>query len=607
MAAIGPVNLRGFWSNECLGPYGEDPEKKTPFNFHIFPDLLDQKVVSQLRDDVNSCIKLKPKDNDLYKFHQSKDIKTEIPSKRVSPLLHKFIDIMLGDVRTHLEKSTGLKLSSKNFDITASRYEIGNYLLCHNDDIKDTAKHHARALAFVYYLNTRTWTKEDGGALIIYDHDERGEPVAINNRISPRPNTLVVFNTTSTSWHSVQEVFCQDDFRLSINGWFHTDGLPIKINESQVEASLEPCPYTFVKPIPLDDRLEKFFNEFINPKYLMEPTCMQVRRKFKKNSEINLSAFLIKEKFKEISKALRETVADETNLTHIGPYNKRNFKVIKHEKLPDICKDLYDAFKSELFFMLLSRLTGLDLQPPSLKRDKDTDDGNEDEEVEGEEEDDDDDDDEDSDEDDEEDDDDDEEEEDDDEEEQEVSKYVEVENGGGIKKVKRDHVEETKDLKDNEKNEAAPTTSKALVDEIKQIPKKRKRISNPLGRLEFRHLEHGSYTLLHDYAYEMGEKSALDVVFHFNHDFEVNFDHGGYISYIDAEEPEEMHDMDCELLTVEPRSNCLSLAYRLGEGNCRFLKYITKSHKSSYQDLYCVYYEKPDDLPDSGAGVKFEK
>lgn len=609
------VNLNERLTGPKLNALLEKPEAdKLPFNLYIFPNLIvDEKKVQQLRDDINSSVKLKKKDNDLYRFKQSKDLLTETPAKKITPLIHNFIDSMQDEVRSKMEKLTGKQLSGKNFDITASRYDQGNYLLCHNDDIKDSLKNHRRALAFVYYLTTRPWTKQDGGSLILFESDATGEPVRINNCLSPRPNTLVVFETTSTSWHSVEEVLCKDDFRLSINGWFHTDIVVPSARDDALddapERHIEPSPFSFVRPIPLDERLEHFFKDYFNPDYLMEKTCMLIRRRFKRDSEINLINFLNPLKLKEISEALKEATSDEANFEHVGPYNKRNYRRIRVEKLPQICGDLHDAFRSELFFMFLSRITGLDLQPPSMKgatddatsqansssqesasNDSDDSEGESDEDLDLE-----------------------------DESGESDDNDDDDEAGGDDTQQEQTENKQTQSIFDQYKGEKSTTTATAAVaaDEGKPTtskqrsqegdknkPKKRRRTADPLVRHEFRHLDAGSYTLIHDHGFEMGEKSALDVILHFNHDFEVNFEDGGYISYIDGAPEEDPHDMEYELLTVEPKSNCLSLAYRCDEGTCRFLKYLNKSHKSPYQDLYCVYYERPDDLPPkSGAYI----
>lgn len=569
----------------------QDPDKPKPFDFCAVHDLLTKESMNELRDDIREHVKLSPKDNDLYKFKQSKDLKSQIPAKKLTPIITSFIDVLLKKIKPCLEKEFGLSLSDQNFDVTASRYDRGNYLLCHNDDMKDPTKQQARALAFVYYLTSKHWTADDGGALILYDSDSSGEPVKINNYISPKSNTLVVFRTSSISWHSVQEVFCDDDCRLSINGWFHL-AQPHRDAQGPVK-TIEPCPYQFLKPIPLDHRLETFFADCVDSQYHTEKTCYLVRRKFKRNSEINLPQFLVGEKFSQIEAALRDAARSDGNLEQVGPYNKRNYKRIKVDSLPQICKDLFDTFRSELFFMLLSRLTGLDLQLPHLVNEKQIESTDDEEEDDSE--------------------DDDQEDSGEDVVDEDGDQLQDSQEIDGVDNEpkscisippaeqsviegERDRSQEAE--KSGDKVEDSTTGKKSL---------KRKHQSDPLARLEFRHLDAGSYTLVHDHNFELGERSALDVILHFNHNFEVNFEHGGYLSYLDVSEDNDSTGTDTELLTVEPKSNSLSLIYRSDQGTCRFTKYLTRQHKSSYQDLYCVYYERPGDLPIESKKMKISE
>lgn len=572
------LNLENECAKELLG------QEPAPFDVYLFKDLLDSERFSQIRKEAGS-VKCDTINNDLYQFKQSKGLLDQMGPKEVPKSIRKFGQIMLDWVKPHLEKLANLKLSQTTFDMTVSYYGRGDYLLCHNDDCKDSRKR-ARALAFVYYLNEEPFTDGDGGALLLYKSDDKSEPVEVSHRINPIPNSLIVFRTGSTSWHCVEEVYGRDD-RLSINGWFHLEN-PATSSIGQL-AQVEACPYTFMKPTALDDRHERFFKECINGEYQMEKTCYLVRRKFKKASEINLTDFLVKEKYQEICSELKKAVSEEENLEMVGPCIKRHYKRLRVNRLPQICQDLFDAFRSEFFFVLLSRLTGLDLQPPSLfssddkvpgdSSDEDPEDMEDDGETSGGE--------------------------DgdsgdnhsgaDSEEEEEVGEEREVEDSEVDEGGRESRVGEASAQNQKRKHKGDGSSSADDI-EGEAKPSKRKRVSDPLVRLELRHLDAGSYTLIHDYAYETAEKSALDVVLHFNHDFEVNFDAGGYISYMDASDDHDVKPEDCELLTVEPKSNCLSLIYR-EKGTCRFLKYINKSHKSAYQDLSCVYYEKPDDLP----------
>ena len=58
--------------------------------------------------------------------------------------------------------------------------------------------------------------------------------------------------------------------------------------------------------------------------------------------------------------------------------------------------------------------------------------------------------------------------------------------------------------------------------------------------------------------------------------------------------------------TFPAKRDCLSIVYRGDNETCRFLKYINKAHRSNYQDLSCVFYEKQDDLAYNGTGALFD-
>jgi len=103
---------------------------------------------------------------------------------------------------------------------------------------------------------------------------------------------------------------------------------------------------------------------------------------------------------------------------------------------------------------------------------------------------------------------------------------------------------------------------------------------------QVRRWSHGAYTLLHDSDMEQGKDYALDAVIQFNCD-DWRDDCGGFVSYIAKGDDEE-------LLTLEPRRNCLSLVYRDGE-SLRFVKHInhrlTKLSHPYFYDISLVYQE----------------
>lgn len=64
---------------------------------------------------------------------------------------------------------TGIELSSTKIDVTSSKYEYSDYLLCHDDDIHDV-NNFGRRFAFIYYLVPSDWNQDgsDGGNLDLF-------------------------------------------------------------------------------------------------------------------------------------------------------------------------------------------------------------------------------------------------------------------------------------------------------------------------------------------------------------------------------------------------------------------------------------------------------
>ncbi|XP_067935762.1 prolyl 3-hydroxylase OGFOD1-like isoform X2 [Watersipora subatra] len=95
---------------------------------------------------------------------------------------------------------------------------------------------------------------------------------------------------------------------------------------------------------------------------------------------------------------------------------------------------------------------------------------------------------------------------------------------------------------------------------------------------QVRRWSHGSYTLLHDTQMEQQTECTLEAFVHLNCD-SWDEKQGGYTSYVAKGEDEE-------LITVEPRRNCLSLVYKDAEA-MGFVKHI--NHRISETDPPCFY------------------
>ena len=101
-----------------------------------------------------------------------------------------------------------------------------------------------RRISYIIYLTDpdEEWKEEDGGALELYPIDEadtmvtsatsapcsstavsQGIPLPVPTRkILPTFNSMALFKVQpGRSYHSVQEVYTEENPRLSISGWFH--------------------------------------------------------------------------------------------------------------------------------------------------------------------------------------------------------------------------------------------------------------------------------------------------------------------------------------------------------------------------------------------------
>ena len=76
--------------------------------------------------------------------------------------------ILYGSCLDFLTNMTHIKLTPSKIDVTSSKYEYSDYLLCHDDDIHDV-NGHGRRIAFIYYM-VPEWCADgsDGGNLDLF-------------------------------------------------------------------------------------------------------------------------------------------------------------------------------------------------------------------------------------------------------------------------------------------------------------------------------------------------------------------------------------------------------------------------------------------------------
>jgi hypothetical protein len=222
-----------------------------------------------------------------------------------SPCITAFRDVLGEQVLPWLGQVTGIELTTQ-IDITCSKYEFTDCLLCHDDRLE------GRRIAFIFYL-VQDWSPLDGGNLELFDTDENGHPREVTVSIPPVWNNFVFFEVTPASFHQVSEVLQSMKTRLSISGWFHGPEVPRPLPKP-----LPPPPMT--PPIPADLAV---LSEWVSPVYLDIGTQSQIQSQFEVDSQIELPNFLLETKYEELC---GELVGQQCKWTAKGPPNKRPAK-----------------------------------------------------------------------------------------------------------------------------------------------------------------------------------------------------------------------------------------------------------------------------------------
>lgn len=120
--------------------------------------------------------------------------------------------------------------------------------MCHDDVIG------TRCVSYIIYLTDpdEEWLDTDGGALELYPLEQtatiyqdelqplHGIPACVpEKRILPIFNSMALFIVQpGRSYHAVQEVYCSDKPRLSIQGWYHAATPPVGSNFASLQQIL---------------------------------------------------------------------------------------------------------------------------------------------------------------------------------------------------------------------------------------------------------------------------------------------------------------------------------------------------------------------------------
>ncbi|KAJ7383016.1 Prolyl 3-hydroxylase ogfod1 [Desmophyllum pertusum] len=276
-------NQEGFNDSGCV-------IHTAPFKCCFLPNLIsDEDFLKNLEKDLLQ-LKFFEKSNDLYKFHQSDDLK-----KSSKPNISSLRNVLYNEFRTWLQEMTGFVDLTDQVDMSCAKYEHTDVLLCHDDELE------GRRIAYIFYLVPPDWEDKDG---------EHGQPDHIRTSLVPQRNSLVFFEVTPVSFHQVSEVLSRSKTRLSISGWFHGDNIDRPVPHQ------EPHPKS-LKPCALEDEV---LVDWVNPMYLDTSVVKDIRARFKEESEIQLQEFLLENKYQEVLEALR---SEEVEWKWQGPANKR--------------------------------------------------------------------------------------------------------------------------------------------------------------------------------------------------------------------------------------------------------------------------------------------
>jgi SM-20-related protein len=126
---------------------------------------------------------------------------------KAPPEIFQKLTLLLGNIQEALNSRYYFGL--RDFEYHLAYYPSGFFYSRHTDAF---GKDPSRVVSFIFYLN-ETWKKEDGGELVIYNHDGH----EILETISPMPGSLVIF----LSREFPHEVLPCRKERRSLTGWMH--------------------------------------------------------------------------------------------------------------------------------------------------------------------------------------------------------------------------------------------------------------------------------------------------------------------------------------------------------------------------------------------------
>ncbi|OAA72405.1 Oxoglutarate/iron-dependent oxygenase degradation domain protein [Cordyceps fumosorosea ARSEF 2679] len=389
----------GLFDKKVLDAYKSEYAESSPYKHAVIHELVNDKLLRSVRDEVRSNVQFTPKETDIYKIHQSGDLANldglDDQSLAKLPSLLALRDAIYSEAfRGYVADITGCgPLSGRKTDMAINVYTPGCYLLCHDDVIG------SRRVSYILYLTDpdQPWQPEWGGALRLFPVLEKeGADGAVAKTplpdvvrsIPPAWNQLSFFAVQpGESFHDVEEVYHaatreQQEkeggrVRMAISGWFHIpqpgeDGFvqgeeeKNAKNSSLMQLQGNPAQYdapqALVVPVTKadefkaagdDDEDEDEFDEadltfllqYISPTYLTPDTLEQVSEFFLERSIITLDNFLSKKFAERVRKYVEAQEAnglpaesgaiEETTPWKVARPPHKHRYLYQHPSLPD--------------------------------------------------------------------------------------------------------------------------------------------------------------------------------------------------------------------------------------------------------------------------------
>ncbi|KAI1172826.1 Oxoglutarate and iron-dependent oxygenase degradation C-term-domain-containing protein [Nemania sp. FL0916] len=345
---------KGLFDKKTLDGYTQDYASSSPYKHGVIHELIDDKLLRAVRDEIKDNVVFTPKETDIYKIHQSGDLANldglGDDALAKLPSLLALRDAMYSqDFRDYVAQVTGSgPLSGRKTDMAINVYTPGCYLLCHDDVIG------SRRVSYILYLTDpdTPWKPEWGGALRLFpvktlegkDGEVAHTPIPdVAKIIPPAWNQLSFFAVQpGKSFHDVEEVYHAESktqlmreggrVRMAISGWFHipqigeagyVEGAEEQNAKNSGLMQLQGNPDQYdaprAQPVPVNAKEEEemdfdeadleFLLRFMSPTYLTPDTLDQIAKYFNEQVVITLPDLLGK-KFAERLRAY--VIAQET-------------------------------------------------------------------------------------------------------------------------------------------------------------------------------------------------------------------------------------------------------------------------------------------------------